>query len=137
MEPSLRAVVERGPQAVIDQLSSNFKEGTLSDVQARDWYNSTTSTRADIISKMRAAGASDEEIAHEAFDLRNAARTKSRALMSDREAAANLDKTQPNMTWDEAMKKYNGNFKTITQKSLESNKAVNKKIEEKRAAGGQ
>jgi len=130
--PSARAVSERGPQAVIEQLSSDLKNGTLSAVQTRDWYNSTTVTRADIIDNMRAAGYSDEEIAQEAFDLRNALRTKARDLMTNAEVAAKLEKENPNLTWDEIIKKYNSDYNIIIQKSLESNEEINKQVDQMR-----
>ncbi len=134
--PSLDVVLERGPQGVIDRLSSNLEPESLSDVQARDWYNATKVVRAEIIDEMRAAGYSEEEIAREVFELRNAARAKARELMANRQAAEDLEKTNPNITWDQALKKYNGNYKVITQKSLESDEKTNKMIEQKRAAGG-
>lgn len=130
--PSLNVVLERGPQGVIDQLSSNLEPESLSTVQARDWYNATKVVRADIIDKMRAAGYSEEEIAREAFELRNAARAKARELMTNREAAARLARKNPNLTWEEVVKKYDGDYGLIIKKSLESNEEMNKLVEQLR-----
>ncbi|HEX4085586.1 MAG TPA: hypothetical protein VHY22_11790, partial [Chthoniobacteraceae bacterium] len=129
---SLPKVIERGPQGVIDQMSSNLEPKSLSNVQARDWYNATKVIRADIIDKMRAAGYSEEEIAHEAFELRNAARTKARELMKNGDEAADFQKKKPNLTWDEMVKKYNGDYNLITKKSLESNKEIDRLVEQLR-----
>jgi hypothetical protein len=112
---------QRGPQAVIDKLASNLENGTLSNLQTRDWYIATKVVRAAIIDKMEAAGYSDEEVAREARDL-----------MEDREAAATFERKSPNLTWEEAVKKYNGDYNLITKKSLESNEEIDKLIEQMR-----
>lgn len=47
-----------------------------------------------------------EQQAKQAFSLRNQFRTRARELMSDRELAASLNKTDPNLTWEQVVKKY-------------------------------
>ena len=101
-------------------------------MQARDWYNATKAIRALIIDQMRAAGYSEETLARAAFDMRNAARTKARDLMADRERAEGLERKSPNMTWDEVMKRYKGDYEIITQKSLESDEDTDREVEEMR-----
>jgi len=122
-------------RALIPVRPANLKNGSLSDVQARDWYNATKVVRAQIIKQMKAAGASDEEVAREASDLRNAARSKARDLMANRQEAEDLAKTKPNPTWDQVTTIYNGDHRVIIQKSLESDGKVNKIIEGKRIQG--
>ena len=129
---SLPSAIKRGPQGVIDQLSSNLEPESLTIVQAREWYNATKVIRSDIIAKMRAAGYSIEKIARQAFELRNAARTEARELMINQEAAAKMADENPNMTWEEVVKKYNGDYELIIKKSLESNKEIDQFVEQLR-----
>ncbi len=73
-----------------------------------------------------------QELLSKMFELRNAARTKARELMKDREEAADFQRKRPNLTWDEVVKKYNGDYKVITKKSLESNKEIDRMVEQLR-----
>jgi hypothetical protein len=52
--------------------------------------------------------------------------------MKDREEAADFQRKRPNLTWDEVVKKYNGDYKVITKKSLESNKEIDRMVEQLR-----
>lgn len=46
-----------------------------------------------------------EEQSKQAFNLRNQFRTQARGLMADRAAAESLYKTDPNLTWEEIVRK--------------------------------
>lgn len=83
---------------------------------------------------MLADGYPYEMIAREAHRLQNARRTQARDLMADQEKARSLP---PNMTWEETMAKYNGDYKKIIEKSFTTNKDVNASIEARRQAGEQ
>jgi filamentous hemagglutinin len=47
-----------------------------------------------------------KEQAKRAVNLRNEIRSKSRELMADRTEADKLNRDEPNMTWDQVVKKY-------------------------------
>ena len=47
-----------------------------------------------------------EQQARKSVDLRNQCRTQARDLMADRDLVASLNKTDPNMTWEQVVKKY-------------------------------
>jgi hypothetical protein len=86
----------------------------------------------DVVQQMRVQNKPLEEIAREAHRLRNEAKMQARELMQNQELAKSLP---PALTWDEAMKKYNGDYEKIIGKSQTSNKAVDQKIEDRRADG--
>lgn len=77
-----------------------YPPASLSGSEARNYYAEGERRIADQVSRMRAAGKSDPEIARWAFEARNEIRTKTRALMADRISAAELDITDPNRTWE-------------------------------------
>ena len=105
---------------------------SLTDVQTRDWYHARLDEIDAKVAKMRADGTPLEQIAKEAHRLRNDAKMAARGLMADQEAAAKLP---PPLSWEDAVKKYNGDYEKIIGKSQTSNKAVDAMIEAKRAAG--
>jgi len=72
------------------------KAGTLSNLETRQWYLQQETKISELINK----NASLEEQARQAFELRNQFRTQARELMADRDLAASLNKTDPNLTWE-------------------------------------
>ncbi|WP_210414530.1 hypothetical protein, partial [Leptospira gomenensis] len=78
------------------------KPGTLSDREARAWYLANEATIPDLINKTLPL----QDQAKQAFELRNAFRSASRDLMSDRVEAAKLAAEQKNMTWGQVVEKY-------------------------------
>jgi hypothetical protein len=83
-----------------------YAPGSLSMVETRRFYHQGEDAIADLVSDMRIQGASSEEVGRAAFETRNALRTHSRSLMSNRQAAEALNRNEPNMTWEQAVRKY-------------------------------
>jgi hypothetical protein len=59
-----------------------------------------------------------EAAAKEALEMRNTIRTTTRNSMKDTDIANFLNTKEVNMTWEEAMSKYNGNYEEIIQASM-------------------
>ena len=74
---------------------------SLSNVEARKWYLEQEAKIPDMIDK----SLSLEEQAKQAFNLLNQFRTQARELMADRATAESLYKTDPNLTWEEIIRK--------------------------------
>jgi filamentous hemagglutinin len=73
--------------------------GTMSDVEARNWYLFRDAKIMDVIDTTKPLDVQ----ARQAFDLRNQYRTEARDLMSNRITADRLSREEPNMTWDEML----------------------------------
>jgi hypothetical protein len=56
--------------------------------------------------------------AGEALEMRNSIRTTTRQSMRDTDIADFLNTKEVNMTWEDAMSKYNGNYEEIIQASM-------------------
>lgn len=76
-----------------------------------------------------------EEQARQAFDLRNQYRTQARELMSDRQLAESLYKTDPNLTWEQIVQKQiskglSGDdiYRAIIESSQRSRTSVNQAL---------
>ncbi len=76
-----------------------------------------------------------EEQAKQAFNLRNQFRTQARELMADRAIAEALYKTDPNLIWEEIVRKQSEKglkgdeiYKAIIESSQRSRKSVNKSL---------
>lgn len=77
-----------------------------------------------------------EERAKQAFNLRNQFRTQAREMMADRTKAKSLNKTDPNLTWNQIVKHLSDDkglkgdeiWKEIIASSQRSRKAVNKSL---------
>lgn len=76
-----------------------------------------------------------EEQAKQAFNLRNQFRTQARELMADRATAESLYKTDPNLTWEEIIRKQREKglkgddiYKAIIESLQRSRKSVNKSL---------
>ena len=107
------------------------KRGTLSNVETRKWYLEQESKIPNLIDKSLAL----EEQAKQAFTLRNQYRTQARELMADRQAAEALNKSDPNMTWEEIVNKYiskgfSGDelYQEIINSSQRSRQSVNESL---------
>ena len=116
------------PETVVEGAG---KTGTLSNVEARTWYLQQESKIPSMIDK----NLSMEQQARQAVDLRNQFRTKARDLMADREFAASLNKTDPNLTWEQAVQKYTGKgfngdalYQEIINAAQRSRTSVNKSL---------
>jgi RHS repeat-associated protein len=105
--------------------------GTMNNVEARSWYL----TQEKAIPRLIDESASLEGQARQAFSLRNEFRTEARNLMSDRKAAADLMKTDPNQTWNQVVRKYTDRgfkgddlWKQIIGSSQRSRQTVNQSL---------
>ncbi|KGM17813.1 hypothetical protein N867_11480 [Actinotalea fermentans ATCC 43279 = JCM 9966 = DSM 3133] len=99
--------------------------GSLSNAEARAWYLAQEQQIAARNAEMIAAGVPAEVRAQMAFEARNAIRSQARAAMSDREAAAALSRSDPNLTWEQVLQKYDGDFDAIAQAASRSRTSVN------------
>lgn len=75
--------------------------GTLSDVEARQWYLEQEAKIPNMIDDSLPL----EQQAKQAFELRNQFRTQARELMSNRQLAESLNITDPNLTWEQIIQK--------------------------------
>ena len=104
---------------------------SLSNVEARKWYLKQEAKIPDMIDK----SLSLEKQAKQAFNLRNQFRTQTRELMADRTTAESLYKTDPNLTWEEVVRKQSAKglegddiYRAIIESSQRSRKSVNKSL---------
>ena len=111
----------------IDSIAS----GSLDNVEARKWYLEQERKIPEQIDRSLPL----EEQAKQAFDLRNQYRTRARELMSDRVLAEQLEKLEPNLTWEQIMQKQmdkglSGDdiYQAIIESSQRSRKSVNKEL---------
>lgn len=116
---------------VDDVIKGSSKAGTLSNLETRQWYLQQEAKIPELINK----NASLEEQARQAFDLRNQFRTQARELMSDRDLAASLNKTDPNLTWEQVVQKYTEKgfqgddlYREIVNSAQRSRTSVNKSL---------
>lgn len=107
------------------------KFGTYSNVQAREWYLGQEAKIPSLINNELSL----EDQAKQAFGLRNIFRTTARELMADRNLAAKLNVEEPNMTWDQVVKKYSDKgfsgdelYKKIIGASQRSRQSVNESL---------
>jgi hypothetical protein len=82
------------------------KPGTLSNRSARAFYLSEEAQIPSLLNRSLPL----EGQARQAFEMRNALRTQSRDLMSDRRLAESLGRTDPNMTWNQVVDKYSSRY---------------------------
>ena len=119
----------------IDKCSDNViikMKGKLSDREARRWYLEQDKRIPDLIDK----NLSLEEQARQACELRNKFRTQTRDLMADQEKRKQLDKDEPNKSFEELLdqKMKNKNLsreeaiKDIIKTATKTRKAVNEEL---------
>jgi RHS repeat-associated protein len=118
----------RGPGAP----GATPKLRSLTDIQARDWYNAQMPKIDAIEQQMRSAGKPLQEIFETTSPMRNAARQKARDLMSNRELAESLPPIKPPA---EYLKKYGGDYEKALEAAKRTNPKVNAEIEKRRAKG--
>ncbi len=107
------------------------KYHSMNNREARQWYLDQEEKIPDVIDP----NASLDQQARQAFNQRNKIRTTARELMSDRDAAESLYKTDPNKTWEQMIdraieKGYTGDdiYKYIIGSSQRSRPSVNKQL---------
>lgn len=105
-----------------------LKPGTLSDVEARQWYLEQEAKIPNMIDDSLPL----EQQARQAFELRNQFRTPARELMSNRQLAESLNITDPNLTWEQIIQKQidkgltgDDIFKAIIESAQRSRTSVN------------
>ncbi len=119
----------------IDKCSDNViikMKGKLSDREARRWYLEQDKRIPDLIDK----NLSLEEQARQACELRNKFRAQTRDLMADQEKRKQLDKDEPNKSFEELLdqKMKNKNLsreeaiKDIIKTATKTRKAVNEEL---------
>lgn len=87
---------------------------SLTPYQARVWYSWRKSQISTLVNRSNGL----EAAAREALEMRNTIRTTTRNSMKDTDIANFLNTKEVNMTWEEAMSKYNGNYEEIIQASM-------------------
>lgn len=112
--------------------SEQPKPGTLTNIQARDWYNAKVLEINTIENEMRSANKSAKEIFERTTELRNEAKQRARDLMQDRVTAERLAKDRPLKTKYEILVKYDGDYEKAIEASKRTNRDVNKYIEDLR-----
>jgi hypothetical protein len=105
------------------------KPGSLSNIEARDWYNAQVAQIETVEQEMRMAGKLPQEIFEVTTELRNNAKRQARDLMKDRRAAARLDKESPILPPEEYLTKYGGDYEKAIDASKRTNSEVNARIE--------
>jgi hypothetical protein len=112
-----------------DELAKN--PGTLSERNVRAWYLS----QEDIIPNLLDKRLPLEQQARQAHEFRNIIRTYARDLMADRQKAAELARTSPNMTWEQTVNKYSSReftgdalWNEIIKGSQRSRSSVNERL---------
>ena len=83
----------------------NYNPGTLSNDETRTVYLQGEQRMRDLNDQLAKQGVSAEDRAKIMFDQRNALRSWTRTLMSDRALADQLNETERNLTWDQLIAK--------------------------------
>ena len=103
MKPKLlkRELAESAKDGIINIEKKSFEEltaykGKLDSATVRKWYVYHDKHIHKEIDKNQ----SIEDMAHQAFDLRNKYRTQARELMADQEKRKELDEKRPNLDWE-------------------------------------
>ncbi|MFA6208159.1 MAG: hypothetical protein WCT03_06975 [Candidatus Obscuribacterales bacterium] len=116
----------------IKDVENEPKQGSLTNVQARDWYNAKIDEIDAIEGTMRKTSNSAEEIFEATTKLRNEAKIRARELMKDRELREKLEKDNPIKLSEEILAKYGGDYEKAIAASKRTNADVNRRIEELR-----
>jgi hypothetical protein len=105
---------------------------SLTDIQARDWYNDRVKEIDAVEKRMREQGVSLQKIYEMTTDLRNKLKLKTRELMQNEALANSLP---PPKSAEEILKKYDGDYEKAIEAAKRTNPDVNRVIEGRRAAG--
>lgn len=116
----------------MDYKNMSALNGKLGDVEVRQWYKVHDENIPNMIDRTK----TPEEQARQAHGLRNEYRTQARELMADQKARAELDKNNPNKTFEELLAdkmKRKGltrdeAVEDILKTATKTNAAVNKKL---------
>jgi hypothetical protein len=110
----------------------NYNPGSLSDEEARTVYAHGELRMRELNDTLARQGVSAEERAKIMFGQRNALRSWARELMSDRGLADQLNKNEPNLSWDQLVAKLQARgltgedlYKAIIESSTRSRASVN------------
>ena len=123
----------KGAESAAEDAGKVVESGkySLSNVEARKWYLEQEAKIPDMIDKSLPL----EEQAKQAFNLRNQFRMQARELMADRATVESLYKTDPNLAWEEIVRKQRAKglegddiYKAIIESSQRSRKSVNKSL---------
>jgi filamentous hemagglutinin len=103
----------------------------MSNVEARQWYLAQEARIPELIDST----APLEQQAQQAFELRNTLRSATRDAMADQKTADMLRATNPNLTWEEVVRKYSTKYpnnedvwKQIIEASQRSRASVNESL---------
>jgi filamentous hemagglutinin len=116
--PSAAPKILQAPSGAIVELPA---QASLSRADARSWYVSQDANIPNLIDR----SATLEQQAYQASGLRNAFRSTSRDSMVNFSVANDLNLTRPNLTWQQTVQKYNGDYAEIISASQRSNRQVN------------
>ncbi|WP_077088668.1 MPT63 family protein [Mycobacterium rhizamassiliense] len=94
------SAADPAPEPVRTLALPDYKPASLSVFETRTVYLQGEVRMRQLNDRLASQGVSPEERARFMFERRNALRTWARALMSDRAAAAQLDKKDPNVTFE-------------------------------------
>jgi hypothetical protein len=113
----------------------NYNPGSLSDVEARTVYLHGELQMRQLNDQLAGEGVSAEERAETMFGLRNSLRTWVRELMSNRTLAGQFNASEPNLTFEDLVAKYEakgltGNeiYNAIIDSSTRSRPSVNSEL---------
>lgn len=117
------------PFALLQRARTERSPGSLSNQQARYHY---LLSELDIPNEIDQSQPLEDQ-ARKAHGLRNSARSMARDLMSDRELAAKLDKTDPHMSWEQINEKYahlpeEERYRKIIERSQKSRPSANRAV---------
>jgi hypothetical protein len=107
-------------------------KGSLTDIQARDWYHAKLAEIDKVEQEMRAQGKSTKEIYETTSPMRNEAKQTARDLMQNRGVAESLP---PIKSPEYYLEKYGGDYEKALEAVKRSNAEVDREIEARRAAG--
>lgn len=124
----------RGATAAVEGAANTINgipKYTLSDLEARTWYLEQEATIPGLLNK----NATLEQQARQASELRNQFRTQARELMADTDQAYEWYWTEPNLTWEQVVKKYSDKgfegdslWEEIINASQRSRTSINKSL---------
>jgi len=112
----------------VSRAVTNPRPGSLTNAQARQWYVDQMNRIPDRVDTRLPL----QQQAQQASNMRNQVRTQARAYMADRTAAAELNRTNPNLTWEQTVARYQAKgfsgddlWREIINASQRSNPQVN------------
>ncbi|WP_293058815.1 hypothetical protein, partial [Mycobacterium sp.] len=114
----------------------NYNPGSLSDEEARVVYAQGELRMRQLNDTLASQGVSAEERAKIMFAQRNGLRAWARDLMSNRGLADQLNKNEPNLTWDQIVARHQARgltgddlYKAIIEGSTRSRASVNESLD--------